>query len=88
MNRNFPGKTSSSYGRERSCKKSEKSLERFSWNFVHGPTNYQLPGTRTIPSTVVENCKGLTAWLHFSTSKLLNLINLLKISEALQILNC
>ena len=42
----FPGKTavyvSCPYGREHSCKKSEKSLERFSRNSTDGPTNGQL----------------------------------------------
>jgi len=47
MIRIFPGKTavyvSSPYGREHSCKKSEKSLERFSRNICHGlPTTTNL----------------------------------------------
>ena len=39
MNKNFPGKTavyvSSPYGKEHSCKKSEKSLARLSGKSVH-----------------------------------------------------
>ena len=43
MNKIFPGKTlrpiSYPYSREPSCKKSEKSLGRFSWKICHGLTN-------------------------------------------------
>ena len=43
MNKNFPGKTavhvSSPYSKEHSCKKSKKSLERFSGKIGNQPTN-------------------------------------------------
>ena len=62
MIRIFPGKTavyvSSPYGREHSCKKSEKSLERFSRKMIHGLQTDQPP-IRTLPSTDVENCNVL-----------------------------
>ena len=45
MNQNFPGQTavyvSCPYGKERSCKKSEKSLARFSWNIGDGQKDGQ-----------------------------------------------
>ena len=61
MIQSFPGQTavyiSSPYGKEHSCKKLEKSLERFSRNILHGLTDQRT--IRTLPSTDVENCNVL-----------------------------
>ena len=58
MKKIFPGKTavyvSYPYSKEHSCKKSEKSLGRFSRKTRYGLTNYlTLP---SLTSTNVENC--------------------------------
>ena len=59
MNKNFSGKNavyvSSPYSKEHSCKKSEKSLERFSTKTGHKPTTTQ-PTIPSLTSTNVENC--------------------------------
>ena len=61
MKTNFPGQTavyvSSPYGKEHSCKKSEKSLGRFSRKVVYQPTNY--PTTVTWPKGHMLNVSTL-----------------------------
>ena len=65
----FPGKTavyvSCPYGKEHSCKKSEKSLARFFRKSVHGLTNRRRTtlGIPTLTSTDVENSSSFWAYI-------------------------
>ena len=65
----FPGKTavyvSCPYGKEHSCKKSEKSLARFFRKSVHRLTNKRRTtlGIPTLTSTDVENSSSFWAYI-------------------------
>ena len=87
MIQNFPGQTavyvSSPYGRERSCKKSEKSLARFLRNPAHGPTDRLK--IRSLPSTDVENCNVPKGRVSTSVSKVSKVSQVSQVSQLSQV---